>query len=98
MRWARNANVRVILTEQLIRSWLCWKLSNARGHLLTVKVGHLCNEVMHTDELSMACRVMARHYLLSVLGEAVIPEFSRKYRIVLMVDKARGILGCGHED
>jgi hypothetical protein len=97
VRGNRNAKVRVVLTEQSIRSLLCRKLSNARGHLLTVKAGQLCNEAMRVDELSMTCRVMVRQYLLSVLRDAVIPDFSRKYRIVLSVDKARDILGCNED-
>jgi hypothetical protein len=41
---------------------------------------------------------MVRRYVMAVLQDAVIPELSKNNRIVLIVNKAREILGCGDAD
>jgi hypothetical protein len=98
MRGIRNVKVRMSVTEQMIRTALCKKLQKARGNLFTVKTGQLCDEMMHSDVASMSCRVAARRFLLSVLRDAIVGELSGKYRIVVLVNEARRLLGCGHED
>jgi len=98
MRGVRRLKPRVTLTEQSIRSLLCQKLQHTRGHVLTIKTGQLCSEALRVDALSMACRVMVRRYVMAVLQDAVIPELSKNNRIVLIVNKAREILRCGHAD
>lgn len=81
-----------------IRSLLCQKLKQARGNIYTIKTKLMCAELMRMDDVSMACRVMVRRYVLSVLQDAIVSELSEKYRIVVQVNKAREILGCGYEN
>jgi hypothetical protein len=98
MSRSRRLKPHVMLTEESIRSLLCKKLQSTGGHILTIKTGRLCSEASRVDVLSMACRVMVRRYVMTVLRDAVIPELSKNNRIVMIVNKAREILGCGHAD
>jgi hypothetical protein len=95
MRGSRKVKVFVPLTEQSIRSLLCQNLKRARGHVYTVKVGHLCVELFRGEHyVSQSCRVMARRFLLEALNDAIVHDLSNKRRIVVLVHKARELLAC----
>jgi hypothetical protein len=100
MRWVksvRDVKVHVTVSEETIRSLLCRKLQGARGNVMTIKTGQLCAETLGSAEVSMKCKVAVRRYVLSYLQDAIIDELSEKYRIVVLVNKAREILRC-HEN
>ena len=98
MRWVKSVKFRRCVSEEMIRSLLCQWLSGARGNVYTIKAFRLCAEMLRTNDVSMTCKVAVRHYVLSVLQDAIIGELSDKYRIVVQVNKAREILRCGYED
>jgi hypothetical protein len=98
MRRVKSFEVHMSVSEEIIRSLLCQKLRGARGNLFTIKTGQLCIQLMRTHDVSMACKVTVRRYVLSVLQDAVVGELSEKYRIVVLVNKAREILRCGYEN
>ena len=93
MRENMSVMVHFKLTEQTIKWLLCQRLMRTRGHILTLKTGHICNEIFG-EEHSQSCRTTVRRYLLSTLAEAVIQELTTKNRIVVQVSKARELLGC----
>jgi hypothetical protein len=95
---AKRVKVHVIVSEEAIRSLLCRKLQRACGNLLTIKAGRLCAEMVHSDDVSMTCKVAVRRYVLTYLQDAIVAELSEKYRIVVLVNKAREILRCGYEN
>jgi hypothetical protein len=94
MRRAGRVNVRVPLTDQLIRRILCQKIRGARGHLYTIKARQICEEISGEDQASVACKVAVRRYLTAALYEAIVRELSNKYRIVVEVSKAWELLAC----
>ncbi len=100
MRGVRNVKVRIPLTEQLIRFFLCQSLKRARGYLYTIKPRVICAEILRgEDRVSQSCRMAVRWFLQSALKEAVVHDLSTKYRIVVQVHKARELLGCAeYED
>ena len=98
MRWVKGVKVHACVSEEMIRSLLCRMLSEAHGNVYTIKTFRLCAEMLRSRDVSMACKVAVRRYVSSVLQDAIVGELSRKDRVVVLVNKAREILGCGYED
>jgi len=98
MRETRDVRVRVRLSEQLVRTLLCKRLSGARGNIYTIKTRQICEEISGVDQPSAACKAAVRRLTLLMLHEAIVHELSDKYRIVVDVKKARVLLGCEYED
>lgn len=94
MRPTGGVKVRFYALEEMIRSALCQKLQAARGNMFTIKAGQLCSQMMSIDDMTMRCRVAVRRYVESILKDAIVSELSTKQRIVILVNKAREVLGC----
>ncbi len=95
MRGVRNIKLRIPLTEQLIRFFICRSLKRARGYLYTIKPGVICAEILRgEDRVSQSCRMAVRWFLQSTLNEAIVHDLSTKYRIIVQVHKARELLRC----
>jgi len=54
--------------------------------------------MLRSRDVPMTCMVAVRHYVLSVLQDAIVGELSKKDRITVQVNVAREVLRCGYED
>ncbi len=82
-----------IATGRLTKIYLP-RLAGARGHLYTIKPGQICAELFFGEHVPY-CAMKVREHLMSVLHDAIVAELTNNKYIVVLIDKAWEVLGCG---